>query len=133
MSNTIGEAYLQIKPSMEGIQGEIESAMGDAGKSGSSSFGSAFASGIGAVTKVTAAAVGAAAAGVSTITKEAVSSYADYEQLVGGVETLFGAGGKSLEEFAETARVTASDLENSGIDWDKYADTAWFENGGIRD
>ena len=131
MAQTIGEAYLQIRPSMEGVKGEIESAMGDAGSAGAGSFGSAFASGIGTVTKVTSVAIGAAAAGVSTITKDAVSAYADYEQLVGGVETLFGAGGRSLEEFAETASVTASDLENSGIDWDKYADTAWFENGGL--
>ena len=30
----------------------------------------------------------------------AVNSYADYEQLVGGVETLFGAGGQSIQEYA---------------------------------
>ena len=29
MANTIGEAYLQIRPSMEGIQGEIQEAMGE--------------------------------------------------------------------------------------------------------
>lgn len=34
--------------------------------------------------------------------KEAVSSYADYEQLVGGVETLFGAGGQSVEDYAKS-------------------------------
>ena len=128
---TIGEAYLQIKPSMEGIKGDLEQAMGEAGASSSSSFGSAFASGLGFVTKATVAAVTGAATGVAALTKEAVSSFADYEQLVGGVETLFGAGGRTLEEFAETAKVTSRDLENSGIDWDKYADTAWFENGGI--
>lgn len=128
---TIGEAYLQIKPSMEGVKGELEQAMGDAGASSSSSFGSAFASGIGVVTKAVTSAVGVAATGVSAITKQSVDAYADYEQLVGGVETLFGAGGKTLEEFAETASVTTRDIENSGIDWDKYADTAWFENGGI--
>ena len=36
------------------------------------------------------------------IGKQAIESYADYEQLVGGVETLFGAGGKSIEEYAES-------------------------------
>lgn len=35
--------------------------------------------------------------------KEAVSSYADYEQLIGGVETLFGTGGiYSVEEYAKS-------------------------------
>lgn len=31
---------------------------------------------------------------------DSVNAYASYEQLVGGVETLFGAGGKSVEEYA---------------------------------
>lgn len=46
----------------------------------------------------------AAAAGTAAVAlgKSAVSAYADYEQLVGGVETLFGAGGQSLEEYAES-------------------------------
>ena len=32
--------------------------------------------------------------------KQAYESYSQYEQLVGGVDTLFGAGGKTLEEYA---------------------------------
>ena len=39
---------------------------------------------------------------VVDIGKQAVSSFADYEQLVGGVETLFGTGGMSLEEYAQS-------------------------------
>ena len=35
---TIGEAYLQIRPSMDGVAGEIEQAMGDAGSKGANSF-----------------------------------------------------------------------------------------------
>ena len=38
--------------------------------------------------------------------KDAITSYADYEQLVGGVETLFGQGGKSLEEYAKSVGKT---------------------------
>ena len=34
--------------------------------------------------------------------KQAIESYADYEQLVGGVETLFGTGGKTIEEYAKS-------------------------------
>lgn len=44
---------------------------------------------------------------VVTLTKTAVESYADYEQLVGGVETLFGIGGKSLQQFAKESGKTA--------------------------
>lgn len=57
--------------------------------------------GVAAVGKVTAAGIAAAAAGAAAIVKSAVDEYADYEQLVGGVETLFGAGGASIEEYAK--------------------------------
>lgn len=129
-NNTIGEAYIQIKPSTEGISGELQKAMGDAGESGSSSFGSAFASGIKKIGAVSSAVIGAAASGVTALTKSAVSAFGDYQQLEGGVQTLFGTGGKTLEEFAETAKVTAKEIENSGVDWEKYADTAWMTQGG---
>lgn len=44
----------------------------------------------------------AAGAAIGTITKFAVSSYSEYEQLVGGVETLFGAQGMSLKKYAKS-------------------------------
>lgn len=56
---------------------------------------------MGTVAKVGGVAAGAAATGVAALAKSATDSYADYEQLVGGVETLFGAGGRSIEEYAE--------------------------------
>jgi len=46
-------------------------------------------SAVSAVGKFSAAAVAAGATAVAALTKSAVESYADYEQLVGGVETLF--------------------------------------------
>ncbi len=48
-----------------------------------------------------AAAATAAAAAVGTLTTKAIEGYADYEQLVGGVETLFGSSYGSVEEYAE--------------------------------
>ena len=58
---------------------------------------------IGRVGKAVTAGVGAATAAIGVLTKAAVSAYGDYEQLAGGVETLFGAGGKSLNEYAKDA------------------------------
>lgn len=128
MGVTIGEAYLQIKPSTEGMGKDIERAMGDAGESGGASFGSAFASSIGAVAKGVTAAVGAAATGAAAVTKEAVSSYANYQQLIGGMETLyedlswdieqnanraFETAGLSANEYMETALTFAASLNNS--------------------
>ena len=128
MGVTIGEAYLQIKPSTEGMGKDIERAMGDAGESGGATFGSAFASSIGAVAKGVTAAVGAAATGAAAVTKEAVSSYANYQQLIGGMETLyedlswdieqnanraFETAGLSANEYMETALTFAASLNNS--------------------
>ena len=52
--------------------------------------------------KVMAGAAIAAGAAVVSLTQKSVQAYARYEQLVGGVETLYGAGGKTLEEYAKS-------------------------------
>lgn len=48
---------------------------------------------------------------VSSLVKASVSGYAEYEQLVGGVETLFGASGQSLEEYAESVGKSVDEVE----------------------
>ena len=67
--------------------------------------------GLATVAKVGAAAVAAGVAGVAALTKMGVEGYAQYEQLVGGVETLFGAGGKSLEEYAASMGKSVQQVE----------------------
>lgn len=44
----------------------------------------------------------AAATAIGTITKFVIQHYAEYEQLVGGVETLFGAQGMTLKKYAKS-------------------------------
>lgn len=66
--------------------------------------------GLATAAKVSAAAIGAAATGVAALVKQSVDSYGDYEQLVGGVETLFGAGGQSIEEYAESVGKTVDEI-----------------------
>ncbi len=81
---------------------EYEQGLDDAsGKT--SSFADTLGNGLAAAAKAGAAALTAAATAVASLAKNAVESYGEYEQLVGGVETLFGAGGSSLEEYAESA------------------------------
>lgn len=55
-----------------------------------------------AAAKGLAAAGGAAASAAAAIGGAALQQYASYEQMIGGVETLFGAGGQSLEEYAQS-------------------------------
>ena len=57
------------------------------------------------VAKGTAVAAGA----IGTLSALALKGYADYEQLVGGVETLFGAGGQSLGEYAKSIGKTVDE------------------------
>ena len=52
-------------------------------------------------------AAGTAVAGLVGVSTQA---YAQYEQLVGGVETLFGAGGKNIEEYAESVGKSVSEI-----------------------
>lgn len=67
---------------------------------------SGFKSGVGKLTKVATAGLAAASAAIGKLGKDALQAYGDYEQLVGGVETLFGAGGQSLEEYAKSVGKT---------------------------
>lgn len=55
---------------------------------------------------------------MANLTKAAVGSYADYEQLVGGVETLFKDSSDTLIGYAEKAYKTA------GMSSNQYMDTA---------
>lgn len=57
--------------------------------------------------KIGTAAVGAAAAGIVALTKAAVENYAEYEQLVGGVETLFKNSADIVQGYAANAYKTA--------------------------
>ena len=103
---------------------------------------SGLVSGVGTAAKaLTTAFAGAAAAGtaaVGAIGKQALDAYADFEQLAGGVETLFGdaadvvkanaaaafqSAGMSVNDYMETATASAAAMVNSlGGDVQKAAD-----------
>lgn len=64
-------------------------------------------SGLKTVATVGATALGAAAAGVASLTKQSIENYAEYEQFVGGVETLFKDSSDTVMGYAENAYKTA--------------------------
>ena len=64
-------------------------------------------SGLATAAKVGAAAVASAGAAVVAIGKQAIEQYAEYEQLVGGVETLFKQSADTVMGYAENAYKTA--------------------------
>lgn len=78
----------------------------EAGKKGESALGkigSAAGKAALEIGKISLAAVGAASAAVAAVSKAAIDSYANYEQLVGGVETLFGDSADVVKGYAEEA------------------------------
>ena len=85
-----------------------------------SKFGGA-AKKVGAVAlEASAAVVTATTAAVANLTKQAVAAYADYEQLWGGVETLFGTKGiYTLEEYAASVGKTT---DEASADFNKLID-----------
>ena len=117
----LAKAYVQIIPSAEGIKGNLTKIMDgeadSAGKSAGGKFGSAF----GSVAKAGLAAVGAglaaASAAVVKVAKDAVEGYADYEQLTGGIETLFGDSAEAVQKNAARAFQTA------GLSANEYMET----------
>ena len=74
-------------------------------------------SGLVTAAKVGAAAVAAAGTAIIAIGKQAIEQYAEYEQLVGGVETLFKQSSDTVMKYAENAYKTA------GLSANKYMNT----------
>lgn len=166
MATEIAKAYVQIVPSMQGIQAQLSKSLAPAVetsgkesgqkmgnalagglKSAASSIGKAFtaaakaaAVGFGAAAAAVTAGFGAAESAVAAVGKSALNAYADYEQLVGGVETLFGnasdkvlqnanrafqTAGLSANEYMETVTsFSASLLQSVGKDTKKAAEYA---------
>lgn len=107
---------MQIVPSAQGIKGSIEGALGgeaaSAGKKAGGIFGYEMSDSVKTGLKVVGAGVAAAAGGLVALGKEAVQGYADFEQLSGGVDTLFGTGGKALDGFAASLGKNVHEVED---------------------
>ena len=84
------------------------------------SVGKAVGNGLATVAKVGVAAVGTASAAIGAFATKSVEAYSEYEQLVGGVQKLYGNMGQSLEEYAaaqgqsvDEARAKWQELEDA--------------------
>lgn len=95
---------------------EYERGLNDAsGKA--SSFGDKLKGGLGAVGKLAATGIATVATAGVTVGKQALEAYANYEQLVGGVETLFKDSSGLVQEYAANAYKTA------GLSANEYMET----------
>ena len=111
----LAKAYVQIIPSTKGIKEKLKEELGDdvagagdsAGKTAGESFGKSLCSKIKNII---------IAAGIGETLKKTIEEGAHLEQSIGGIETLFGAGGaKSVEEYASSVGKSVDEIT------DKYS------------
>lgn len=114
----LGKAYVQIVPSMQGLASELRRAFGESMPDGHrfgsslggkvvSGFGNTIKKGFALAAKAGIATISAASAGIGAIVKSSASAYADYEQNIGGVETLFKDNADTIVKYASEAYKTA--------------------------
>ena len=117
----LAKAYVQIVPSAKGIASTLSDEMNGAAEKAGKSSGKTLASGIGSALGAGAAAIGTglavATTSVAALSKSALSAYADFEQLTGGVETLFKDSADVVMQYADNAYKT------SGLSANEYMET----------
>ena len=77
-----------------------------------SSIASKLGNGLKTAAKIGTAAVGVASAAVVALTKQSIESYAEYEQLVGGAELMFGKAYDTVAKNAQEAYKTVQMSQN---------------------
>ena len=113
MAQSVGEVALDIVAGKNTVNSVVSGAMNDVQNTvnkGSSGISNALGK-IGGVAKtvgkVTAVGLGVASTAVVALGKQSIDAYANYEQLVGGVETLFGESSDIVIGYADRAYKTA--------------------------
>lgn len=105
---------------------DVNKGIDETGKK-TSGLGEKIKNGLATVGKAAVVSVTAAATAIGTIGTKAIQAYADYEQLVGGVETLFGAGGQSVEEYAASVGKSVDEVKRA------YNDLITAQEGVMED
>lgn len=112
----IGNAYLTVKAQPDkSFKSDLDKAGSSAGESSGSLFNSKFGKALGKIGGV----IGALGIGkmIADTISESIKAYADYEQLVGGVDTLFKDSSEMVQRYAANAYKTA------GISANQYMET----------
>ena len=93
----MAKAYVQIVPSADGIRAALTDVFDEETDGLGAKVGQSIgAQLVGTIKKVLAA------AGIGKIIKDSLDMGGALQQSIGGIETLFGAGGKSMEEYAQS-------------------------------
>lgn len=123
MSDAMKKAYTEIDKSQYETSENAKKSAGIFGESWKGaersvdSLAGKLKSGLATAAKVSAAALTAAATGVAALTKASIDQYAEYEQLVGGVDTLFKTASDKVQQYADKA------YETAGMSANEYMNT----------
>lgn len=123
---TLATAYVQIVPTMKGVKSSLENMMDGAGgaagvtggKSFGASFGAAAKNALGVAGKAAVAGLAAAAGAAGAVAKNAIDNYTNFEQLSGGIETLFGSSANTVIRNADRA------FRSAGMSANEYMETS---------
>ena len=113
----IGTAYIKIAPDLSGVSAQIKKGLSGTGtgfaqqfnteastaSSGFGAVGEKLKSVAGGIGKGIAVGVSAGTAGIAGIAKSAVSAFADFQQLEGGIQTIFGQSAPAVMANAQKA------------------------------
>lgn len=105
----------QARKALKEVQGEVDKTA--KGSSKLSKIGEAVGNGMKKAAQVTTAAAAACAAALVALVKSSVSNFAEYEQLVGGVDTLFKDSSAKVQQYAAEA------YKNAGMSANEYMKT----------
>lgn len=112
MAVNVFDLFASIQLDIDDFKNKLSDAEREA-----SGFGEKLSSGLSNAAKVGAVAIGAATTAVGALSKQAVDGYSNYQQLSGGLETLFGDSAQKVMENANNAFKTA------GLSANEYMET----------
>ena len=107
-----GKVVIDTELDGSGAESGMQKLGGTLGK-----VGGAAVSGVKAAVGVASAAIGGAAVAIGGLVTASVNAYGSYEQLVGGVDTLFKDSSKKVQDYANNAYKTA------GMSANQYMET----------
>lgn len=111
--NKFKNSIKDAKAEIEEFKNKVKESAGDADKN-IKKLGEGIGNAVKTGAKVAATAVASVGAAVTGLAKASIENYAEYEQLTGGVEKLFGSSADTIKKYASEAYKTA------GVDANSY-------------
>ena len=116
----LATAYVTLVPSLKGAKGKIGEQVGPEGEKAGEGFSNSFLQAMGSLGGKIVSALAAIGVGkaVADLVRSSLDEYANYEQLVGGMQTLYGDAASTVMANAEQAFASA------GMSANQYMETA---------